>query len=255
MHRISNRLGWVQTTLPEETEQALYKATDAALVALHQPVSGDLGTERLPAGVPALRRLRDRRRLSKNWCGQEEAMKRTACVWVAVLMRGVGVGPSSSRRPRAGGTGRAAAAGTRCGGGAGSRAGHAQAVARRGAARHGDDRARQLHLRDLSERGAQERRAHPGAREAQLLQRPAHQPGGARIRGAVRRPAVAGPVEEGSLEHGRQLQHRRRAGGEPQAHARHRRRGAWRTTAMRGAATASCTSRCARRTSWTASTT
>ena len=28
VHRISNRLGWVQTTMPEETEQALYQATD-----------------------------------------------------------------------------------------------------------------------------------------------------------------------------------------------------------------------------------
>jgi endonuclease III len=28
VHRISNRLGWVQTRTPEETEQALYKATD-----------------------------------------------------------------------------------------------------------------------------------------------------------------------------------------------------------------------------------
>jgi endonuclease III len=28
VHRISNRLGWVQTTLPEETERALYEATD-----------------------------------------------------------------------------------------------------------------------------------------------------------------------------------------------------------------------------------
>jgi endonuclease III len=27
VHRISNRLGWVQTTTPDETEQALYKAT------------------------------------------------------------------------------------------------------------------------------------------------------------------------------------------------------------------------------------
>ena len=27
VHRISNRLGWVQTRLPEETEQALYRAT------------------------------------------------------------------------------------------------------------------------------------------------------------------------------------------------------------------------------------
>ena len=29
VHRISNRLGWVTTRLPEETEQALYRATDA----------------------------------------------------------------------------------------------------------------------------------------------------------------------------------------------------------------------------------
>jgi endonuclease III len=28
VHRISNRLGWVKTGLPDETEQALYKATD-----------------------------------------------------------------------------------------------------------------------------------------------------------------------------------------------------------------------------------
>jgi endonuclease-3 len=29
VHRISNRLGWVTTKLPEETEQALYEVTDA----------------------------------------------------------------------------------------------------------------------------------------------------------------------------------------------------------------------------------
>ena len=29
VHRIANRLGWVRTRTPEETEQALYKATDA----------------------------------------------------------------------------------------------------------------------------------------------------------------------------------------------------------------------------------
>jgi endonuclease-3 len=28
VHRISNRLGWVKTKMPEETEQALYKATE-----------------------------------------------------------------------------------------------------------------------------------------------------------------------------------------------------------------------------------
>jgi endonuclease III len=29
VHRISNRLGWVETALPEQTEQALYRCTDA----------------------------------------------------------------------------------------------------------------------------------------------------------------------------------------------------------------------------------
>ncbi len=29
VHRISNRLGWVRTSTPEETEQALYRAIDA----------------------------------------------------------------------------------------------------------------------------------------------------------------------------------------------------------------------------------
>ena len=29
VHRISNRLGWVKTKLPDDTEQALYRATDA----------------------------------------------------------------------------------------------------------------------------------------------------------------------------------------------------------------------------------
>ena len=60
VHRISNRLGWVRTREPEETEQALYRAHRSTVVALHQPVPGDLGTERLPAGVPAVWRLRAR---------------------------------------------------------------------------------------------------------------------------------------------------------------------------------------------------
>ena len=54
VHRIANRLGWVTTRTPEETEHALYRATHAAVVGDHQPVSGDLGTERLPSGVSAL---------------------------------------------------------------------------------------------------------------------------------------------------------------------------------------------------------
>ena len=66
VHRISNRLGWVATRTPEETEQALYAVVAAALVAGHQSVSGHVGAERLPAGVSALRQLRARRPLSEN---------------------------------------------------------------------------------------------------------------------------------------------------------------------------------------------
>ena len=67
VHRISNRLGWVKTDSPQETEQALYRRTARALVAADQSVSRHVGTERLPAGASALRGLRDRARLSKNW--------------------------------------------------------------------------------------------------------------------------------------------------------------------------------------------
>ena len=52
VHRIANRLGWVRTQTPEETEQALYRATDVAMVAVHQSLSRDVGTERLPAVYP-----------------------------------------------------------------------------------------------------------------------------------------------------------------------------------------------------------
>ena len=51
VHRISNRLGWVTTSQPEETEQALYRATDQRWWPLHQSVSRHLGAERLPAGL------------------------------------------------------------------------------------------------------------------------------------------------------------------------------------------------------------
>ena len=65
VHRISNRLGWVRTVHPEETEQALYRGDFGALVASGQYVSRDLGTECLPSGATPLRGLRDRSRLSK----------------------------------------------------------------------------------------------------------------------------------------------------------------------------------------------
>ena len=54
VHRISNRLGWVKTNLPDETEQALYASTARAMVADDQSVSGDVGTECLPPGLSAM---------------------------------------------------------------------------------------------------------------------------------------------------------------------------------------------------------
>ena len=68
VHRISNRLGWVRTETAGRDRAGALPGHRAAVVAVHQPVSGDLGPERLPAGVSALRGLRDRGRLSKNWC-------------------------------------------------------------------------------------------------------------------------------------------------------------------------------------------
>ncbi len=58
VHRISNRLGWVRTADPEETEQALYRAIACTLVAGDQSVSRDLGTERVPSRASSLRGLR-----------------------------------------------------------------------------------------------------------------------------------------------------------------------------------------------------
>ena len=68
VHRISNRLGWVRTKTPEETEQALYAATDRRwwphinlyLVTWGQnvcrPVYPRCGACVAPARVPADRR-------------------------------------------------------------------------------------------------------------------------------------------------------------------------------------------------------
>ena len=75
VHRISNRLGWVKTKTPEETEQALYKAVDARwwpLINLHlvtwgqnicRPVNPRCGRCAIRPdcrriGVPPSRRLR-----------------------------------------------------------------------------------------------------------------------------------------------------------------------------------------------------
>ena len=64
VHRIANRLGWVQTKTPDQTEQALYRVRAAPLVAARESVSRDLGAERLPPGLSALPRVRRERALS-----------------------------------------------------------------------------------------------------------------------------------------------------------------------------------------------
>ena len=64
VHRISNRLGWVQTRTPEQTEQALYRVVPRRWWPRRESVSRHVGAERLPAGVSALPGLRAERALS-----------------------------------------------------------------------------------------------------------------------------------------------------------------------------------------------
>ena len=81
VHRISNRLGWVRTNTPDETERALYRATAGSLVAVHQPVPRDVGSERVPSGLSALRGVRHRAVLPAGRCdGHVEDMRITFCV-------------------------------------------------------------------------------------------------------------------------------------------------------------------------------
>ena len=65
VHRIANRLGWVRTRTPEETEQALYEATQPPVVAADQSLPGHVGAERLPAGVSSVSAVRARGHLSQ----------------------------------------------------------------------------------------------------------------------------------------------------------------------------------------------
>src|SRR5688572_31613492 len=56
------------------------------MVAARQLVSGDLGTEHLPAGVSPLWGLRDLAGMSKNWCqqGREDCMR--SSIWLLAVM-------------------------------------------------------------------------------------------------------------------------------------------------------------------------
>ena len=60
VHRISNRLGWVRTRAAGGDRAGALSIDGVALVAAAQPVSRDVGTERVPACLSALRGLRDR---------------------------------------------------------------------------------------------------------------------------------------------------------------------------------------------------
>ena len=61
VHRIANRFGWVKTTAARGDRAGAVPVRRCALVALHQPVSGHVGTERVPARVSAVWRLHDLR--------------------------------------------------------------------------------------------------------------------------------------------------------------------------------------------------
>ena len=74
VHRIANRLGWVRTRTPEETEQALYKTLDRRWWPVINSVSRDVGTEHVPAGVSSMQRLRDRdNRATESVCIASES--------------------------------------------------------------------------------------------------------------------------------------------------------------------------------------
>ena len=83
VHRISNRLGWVRTDAPDETEQALYRATDQRwwpLINLYlvtwgqnvcRPLSPRCGECVIAAECPrigvTLRHLKGRLRMRCSW--------------------------------------------------------------------------------------------------------------------------------------------------------------------------------------------
>ena len=67
VHRISNRLGWVQRDLPERDGTGAVPSHRPAMVALHQPLSRDLGAERLSSRLPAVRRLCHPRYVPQDW--------------------------------------------------------------------------------------------------------------------------------------------------------------------------------------------
>ena len=99
VHRIANRLGWVRTRTPEETEQALYKAHRQAVVADRQLVPGDVGPEHVPSGLSSMWRLRAAQgvrpgRCHADWQRQVDVMRR-----IFLLLAMVAVVGSRGYRP------------------------------------------------------------------------------------------------------------------------------------------------------------
>ena len=170
VHRIANRLGWVRTRTPEETEQALYKTIDATMVAGDQSVSRDVGTERVPAGVSSLWGLRARDDVPAGWrhaSRQRKSVMKRACCHRPLAIAGSAASPRFAQAP-------------------------AKTVARRRTVhRRRRNREGHVRVRDLSQRSAEDGGAHHRADQQALLQRPARASRGAGLRDAVRRSADA----------------------------------------------------------------
>ena len=154
----------------------------APVVARRQPASGDLGPERLPAGVSALPGVRRSATLCPRIGVTKERRRWTdasasACAAASLGVSAVWAAASSRHGVRAD-----------------------AAARRRGRSGASCDRDREGHDRDpaVPGRRAEERRAHPRAREAELLPRPAHSIA-SRLARAVRRSAVARHVAERRL--------------------------------------------------------
>ena len=180
VHRISNRLGWVKTRTPEETEHALYGGTHERWWPVHQPVSGDVGTERLPSDLPALRGVRHQSRtvaqigvtrVAKSMNAQEPRSARFAEKWFIALASFSARAASSCRAAGGPGDGR------------GNDEGH-------------------VSIRDVSRRRAEDRRARRRlVREERFLRRPtgpSRTAGASSSNGAIRGPPIVAQTPTGA---------------------------------------------------------
>ena len=190
-HLESPRLGATRARRKKPSRRST-RRRPTALVAVHQSVSRHLGTERLPAGISALRRLRDPAALSASRRHAVPGDRRTRDVRASdIPLRGrVLSSRSAAQQPR----------------GSGDR--------RRDVEGH-------VRVRDLPGRRAEDRRAHRRPREARFLRWPAGSPRAAGIRrssGAIRNRATLTKAPTGDAV-------RRRRAASPLASRRSRRSG------------------------------